>query len=190
MSSKTKHVLLDACIITMSLAAGILLARSSFVEQTSQIFYGFVYLASFIAGLFFTSVFTTAPAMVILGELALNNSVFPVAAFGALGAMIGDLIIFYFVRSHASADLEYIVKSIKWRERFWFFRGRLFKLKFLRFILPVAGALVIASPLPDEIGIAMLGLSKLKTSVVMLLSYSFNYLGVLLVGLAARAITG
>ena len=188
MSPKTKHVLLDACIITMSLVAGIMLARSNFVEQASLVFQGFVYLASFIAGLFFTSVFTIAPATVVLGELALSNSVFPVAAFGALGAMIGDLIIFYFVRSHASADLEYIVKSIKWRERFWFFRGRLFKLKFMRFILPVAGALVIASPLPDEIGMAMLGLSKLKTSVVMLLSFSFNYLGILLVALAARAL--
>lgn len=190
MSPKTKHVLFDTSVIALSVAAGVALARSSLVEQMSLVFQGFVYLASFVAGLFFTSVFTVAPATVVLGEISLYNSVFPVAFFGALGSMLGDLIIFYFVRSHASADLEYLVKSIKWRERFWFFRGRLFRLKFMRFILPIAGALVIASPLPDEIGIAMLGLSKLKTSVVMLLSFSFNYLGILLVALAARTLVG
>ena len=55
-------------------------------------------LGSFISGIFFTSFLTTAPAILALGTIAANSSIIPVALVGGLGALLGDLIIFYFVR--------------------------------------------------------------------------------------------
>src|SRR3990172_5076652 len=53
-------------------------------------------IGSFIAGIFFTSIFTAVPATVVLVEIVGVNSVLVVALFGAVGALLGDLVIFRF----------------------------------------------------------------------------------------------
>ena len=56
-------------------------------------------LSSFFAGLFFTSFLTTAPAILLLGSIAAeSSSILPMAIIGGAGAVIGDLLIFYFVK--------------------------------------------------------------------------------------------
>ncbi|OGG78335.1 hypothetical protein A3A36_01445 [Candidatus Kaiserbacteria bacterium RIFCSPLOWO2_01_FULL_52_12b] len=61
------------------------------------------------------------------------------------------------------------------------FRPRLFK-----WLIPFVGALIIASPLPDEAGLAMMGLSKMKTSVFIPISFALNFLGILAIGIFAK----
>ena len=61
----------------------------------------------------------------------------------------------------------------------------LFKLRSFRWLTFFAGGFIIASPLPDELGIALLGFSKLKTSLFVPLSFTFNFLGICLIGIAA-----
>ena len=97
--------------------------------------------------------------------------------------MIGDLIIFRFVKDRVSEHLSYLIKVSK-TERI----VSIFKLKLFRWIIPFVGALVIASPLPDEIGVAMLGLSKMKNSYFILLSFLLNSAGILIIGLIAKTI--
>jgi hypothetical protein len=55
-------------------------------------------IGAFIAGMFFTSIFTTAPALATLGELGLVHNPVVIAIIGGLGAVIGDMVIFKFVR--------------------------------------------------------------------------------------------
>ncbi|MFH1990444.1 MAG: hypothetical protein ABIJ19_01135 [Patescibacteria group bacterium] len=64
----------------------------------------------------------------------------------------------------------------------------IFKLRIFRWSLAFLGALVIASPLPDELGLMMLGFSKMKTSLFVPVSFLFNSLGILIIGLIARAV--
>src|SRR3989344_1259828 len=137
---------------------------------------------SFIAGILFVSVFTVAPATIALGEIAQSNSAITVAIIGGLGALIGDLIIFRFVRDRVSQHLFYLIKISKSERLF-----SIFKLRLFRWIIPFVGALIIASPLPDEIGVAMLGLSKIKNSYFILLSLLLNSAGILIIGLIAKA---
>jgi len=47
---------------------------------------------------------------------------------------------------------------------------------------------VVASPIPDELGLAMMGLSKMRTSLFVPVSLVMNSAGILLVGLVARAL--
>jgi hypothetical protein len=56
---------------------------------------------------------------------------------------------------------------------------RILKKRRFRRVLPFIGALIIASPFPDEIGLALIGLSTLSRAQFLLLSYVMNTLGVL-----------
>jgi hypothetical protein len=99
--------------------------------------------------------------------------------------MCGDYLLFWFFRDHVARDIDYLLghkKIMRWR--------KLFGAKSVRWLTPFLGALVLASPLPDEIGLAMLGFAKLKTRTFLVLSYVFNVIGILLVGYVARMVAG
>lgn len=173
----------DIAIVILSIFIAIILAKigilESFITSTQEL----RFIGSFIAGILFTSVFTAAPATVALGEIAQSNSVIIVAIIGGLGALIGDLIIFRFVKDRLSEDLLNLVRTSK-SERL----TAIFRMKGLRWLVPLIGALIIASPLPDEIGVAMLGLSKMKSSLFIPLSFLLNSVGILIVSLIAKSI--
>ena len=53
--------------------------------------------------------------------------------------------------------------------------------KYFSWTLPVLGAVIIASPLPDEMGVGLMGISKLKTSQFILLSFVLNSIGIFII---------
>ncbi len=142
-------------------------------------------LSSFIAGFFFTSAFTTAPAVVALGQIAKNGSLFYTAFFGALGSLFGDLIIFRFIRDRLTDHMHELLKKDKWWRRI---HHLTFNLRYFRWLTFLMGGVIIASPLPDELGISLLGLSKMKTKHFIPISFIFNFMGILLIGILAKSI--
>ena len=184
-----KQFIRDCGIVILSLIAAVFAIRYQAPELLLRVSRGSTALASFFSGIFFTSIFTTAPATAILGELAQKDGLLVVAFFGAVGSVIGDLVVFHFVRHHVTRDFEYVVNKIR-REENWLARHRHFlELKAMRWIIPLIGALVIASPLPDEYGIALLGISKIKMPGFIIISFVLNFLGILVIGLVARLIS-
>lgn len=173
----------DLAIIALSILVAIILAKTGALENIITSTRELKYAGSFIAGILFVSVFTAAPATVALGEIAQSNSAILVAIVGGLGALVGDLIIFRFVKNRVSEDFSYLVKISK-SERI----VSVFKLKLFRWLIPFIGALIVASPLPDEVGLAMLGLSRIKTSVFIPLSFLLNAMGILIIALIAKAL--
>lgn len=139
---------------------------------------------SFFAGLFFTSVFTTAPAMVTLGQIAAANSLYATAFLGALGAATGDLIIFRFFRDRFGRHVMELLRHQGAGKRL----RALLHLRFFRWFLLMLGGLIIASPLPDELGISFLGLSRSRGTTFLLISFLANFLGILAIGLVAKAV--
>ncbi|OGG78258.1 hypothetical protein A3A36_00145 [Candidatus Kaiserbacteria bacterium RIFCSPLOWO2_01_FULL_52_12b] len=174
----------DVLIIVISFGITAILVKTEILANILTSTQEFQLLGSFVAGLFFTSVFTTAPAIVTLGEIAQANSIVLVALLGALGAVVGDLIIFRFVRDRFS---EHVLELLRHRNT-----GKritaLFKLKLFRWLSFFVGGLIIASPLPDELGIGFFGFLKMKISWFIPLSFFFNFIGIVLIGLVARAI--
>jgi hypothetical protein len=173
----------DVTIICASIIFAILIAKSGAVEQLLGLTRDIGILGSFITGIFFTSILTLAPATVVLGEIAQTTPLLQVALYGATGAVIGDLLIFFFIRDGISDDVTSFFKSTRF-SRFFF----LFRHKRMKWISPVVGALIIASPLPDELGIALMGFSKVKTALLIPISFVMNALGIVLVGLVARSL--
>ncbi len=132
--------------------------------------------ASFIAGVFFTSLLSVIPATVVFFEITQVFNPFVIAAVGAAGAVIGDLFLFLFVREAVKDRTTLFLKESQRRQLRAFFRH-----PFLHWLLPLFGALIIASPLPDELGLALMGLSHMNLKVFIPISYSMNFLGILLV---------
>src|SRR3989344_2574126 len=168
------NLIQDSLIISLSIAVAIIFVKTGIIIKILESSKGLELFGSFIAGMFFTSVFTAVPATVTLGEIAIINSVLWTAFFGGIGAVIGDLIIFRFVRDAFS---EHIMDFMRHRHKGRFFKA-LHKIKFLKWLTLFVAAIIIASPLPDELGIALLGFSKMKIYVFVLFSFTFNFLGI------------
>lgn len=181
---KKNYFFQDMLIIAISVFFAYVLITTEAIHSILVRTQDFEFIGSFIAGLFFTSVFTTAPAIVALGEMSQASSIATVALFGSLGAVIGDVVIFKFIRDRFSDHLMELLhlkkegKKIKIRHHLHLFRWVSF----------FVGGLIIASPLPDELGISFLGFSKMNLKMFIPISFIFNFIGILLIGMVANAL--
>jgi len=166
MDNSKIHLIKDLIIIILSVLAAIVIVKTGIVENFLASVSGFKYIASFLAGIFFVSLFTVAPATVVLAEIAQSASVLGVAVLGGFGALVGDLIIFRFIESRLTQDVSYLLSKSR-NEKL----KSILHLRLFRWLMVLIGALVIASPLPDEIGLAMMGLSKVKTLLFIPISF-------------------
>ena len=172
----------DTGISVLSVLVAIVLPKTNVLISIISATREMELIGTFIAGMFFTSIFTTAPAIATLGELAQQNSVIVTALVGALGAVTGDLIIFRFVRDRFSKHLATLLSHSTVSKRL----RALFHLRFFRWFTVLFGGLIIASPLPDEIGISILGFSKMGVKWFIPVSFIFNFIGILIIGYGFR----
>ncbi len=178
MIGKTELKLLHIAILIVSIfAAGYFLASPDF-HKVIEGLNSMGYLGAFIAGLFFSSMFTTVPATVSL--FILGNSLNPliIAPIAAVGAMLADFLIFSIIKYKLAHHYGIFDRLLLW------FRERrtvkyIKKHKVLKYSIPAIGAFIIASPLPDELGIAILGASKYNTKHFFIVAFLMNMLGIL-----------
>lgn len=168
-------------LLLLSLAVFFWLARTPIVESIIKEIGALGYLGAFITGIFFVSTFTVAPAAVVLFHLADTLHPVEVALLAGLGAMVGDYIIFRFMKDKVFEELLPLFRKLHSPKI-----KILFKSPYFAWFLPVAGAFVIASPLPDEAGVSMLGLSNIKRWQFFLLAFVLNVVGIFLIVSAAR----
>lgn len=178
------HLMRDIAIVAMSVLLAWALVRVGVIQTILSFSLSMKLLGSFVAGLFFTSVFTTSFAIVALGGIAQMNSVVLVALLGACGATIGDLFLFKFVKNDITEDIQDLIKLTHYRSRL----AHIYHRKIFRYLTPFVGALIIASPLPDELGIMMLGLSRVRTSWFIPTSFFFNFVGIVMIGIVTKTI--
>lgn len=138
------------------------------------------YLGALVAGVLFVSTFTVATGAVILLVLAQDLSPIAIGIIAGLGAVVGDFLIFRFIKDTLIEEIRpiyenlggsHIIKTLK----------TIFHTKYFSWAPPVIGALIIASPLPDELGVSMMGFSKIKTYQFLILSFILNFIGIFLV---------
>ncbi len=179
------------------LSSAFLLAYLMFQGRDTLPFHDFLaatgYVGIFIAGVFFTYGFTAAPATAMLLILAKDYNIFMAALIGGLGALTGDLLIFNFIRhsfseefgrlSRGRAALFVRASVLPLASRL--FRGRVSgsgraKALLSRYFMPVVAGIIIASPLPDELGVSLLAASRaIRTRTFTLISYILNTAGIL-----------
>lgn len=181
MQGSLKHALRDIYILCICVLATIFLVKTGALDLLLQKIKDFSIVGSFVAGIFFTSVFTITASAVILVEIAKHTDPLIVALFGAFGALIGDLALFTLVKDKVTKNVDVLIQKAS--------HGHpvaIFHLEFLKWLNPILGAIVIASPLPDELGLALLGFSKLKPSTLVIILFVMNGIGIYLIANIAQ----
>lgn len=176
-----KKLLVDIIIISLSIYAAIYLSHSGALQYLFDLVGDNLVVASLLTGLFFTSFFTTPLAIVMFVNLAHEGNIFLIALLGGAGAVMGDSLLFFFVRDRVVKDSAFLMSGPRWKRVLKIFKKRRF-----RRILPVVGALIIASPFPDELGLALLGVSTLNRAQFFLLSFAMNSIGIFIILLLVR----
>lgn len=139
------------------------------------------YIGAFIAGIFFVWTFTAATSALILLILAETLSAIEIGLIAGLGAVVGDLLIFHLVKDNLAGEIEDIYNHVDHKKHL----KNLFHSKYFNWMLPVLGAVIIASPFPDEVGVSLMGISKMSTAKFSILSYALNSIGIFLIILAS-----
>ncbi len=163
-------------LLLISVLVALVLSRNEQFQYLLHHLHGWGYLGAFIAGILYVLSFTAALSIVILISLAEQYSPLEVALLAGLGAVIGDMIIFRFVRDKLKDEMTILYKM---------FGGnhvtKLLNTPYFGWMTPLIGALIIASPGPDEIGVSLLGLSKMSQTAFMGVSFFLNTLGLTIV---------
>jgi len=161
-----------------------IIAFDSAVVQTSlSEVHRIGYAGLIIGGAMFTSLFTTAPGIAILLSFTDDYSALTIALVGALGSVIGDLIILRVFEEKIGYELTPLIKKFHLRGFF-----RRIKRKKERERTVLLGMLAIASQIPDEIGIGLLGIAHLPLLSLLTITYLLNAAGILVLIYGVRLI--
>lgn len=131
------------------------------------------FVGAIIAGMLFVSTFTVATSAVLLGLLLPELGIWQLTLFAGIGALLGDLIIFRFVRDGLITEIKPIYKKLGGSHL-----NKLLHTKMFSWTLPIIGALIIFSPLPDELGVSLMGISKISTTKFVAISLILNAAGI------------
>lgn len=167
----------------------------SFVENLGN----FGYPASFVLGILFTYAFTVVPATIAIFSLGEVLNPFIIATIGAIGSVISNYIIFRLVRDRLIKEINTLSKEVKtltkpvsdlffWEElriRIWRVISRS---KVWQILVPVFAGFILASPIPDEIGVAIFGAVKFNPEKFMIVSYLLHFVGILVIAYSTRFI--
>jgi hypothetical protein len=140
------------------------------------------YFGAFLAGILFVSTFTVATGAVILFILAEKLSPLEIGIIAGFGAVLGDFTIYKFIKEDLISEIEPIYEKLGGNHL-----TKILHTKYFSWTLPVFGAIIIASPFPDEIGVSLMGIGKMKTYQFLLLSFILNAIGIFLI-LSASAL--
>ncbi|MDO8487654.1 MAG: hypothetical protein Q7S45_05140 [Candidatus Curtissbacteria bacterium] len=141
------------------------------------------YLGAFIAGILYDFTVTVGTSIVILLVLAEKLPAIGLGAFAATGAILGDYIIFRLVKDNLAKELAPLLETIEkdlGTKRLKTLR-HIARTRYFHWMMPVVAAMVIGSPFPDEIAFGLMGMTKIKTYQVFLLSAIFNFIGIMLI---------
>ncbi len=163
----------NTLLLLVSLVLLWLVSGTSVAHSVIGTFASWGYLGAFLTGVFFASTFTVAAAIVVLFSLANLLPSLPLALVAGVGAMLGDYLIFTFVRDHLVREWIPVYCRVAGTPL-----GRVFSSPFFAWFAPVLGAFIIATPLPDEVGVSLLGIAGIRSWKMLALTFVLNAIGI------------
>jgi len=106
---------------------------------------------SIIIGCFYTFGLTTPTAMLLIIEMMNIDNYIIVAILASLGAACVDTFFFIMVKQRLEESTKKILDKIRK------------KIERVNFVFPILGFFVLGSPLPDEIGLALMEITEIKS---------------------------
>ncbi|MEM4703642.1 MAG: hypothetical protein QXJ02_01025 [Candidatus Bathyarchaeia archaeon] len=177
--SRLKYPKLFLLFLSYVIAFILFVDRSYAPLHDTLVFFG--YFGTCLAGFLYAYSFTAAPAAAILLILAREQKLFFAGLIAGFGALLSDLIIFHFVRSSFSGELQKLSE-----EKVVKVAQRMVPGSIQKYLLVSLACFFIASPLPTEIGVTLLASIKnvtpKKFSIMAYVLHTAAIFAILLIG--------
>lgn len=171
----------NTTLLIASAALFCAVAGSPWLEKAISSVGEWGYAGAIVAGIFSVFTFTTAPALTVLYYFSETHNALELALLAGFGSVLGDFLIFSVFKDKVFSELEPILTRLSASPV-----GHIFHSPYFSWLTPVIGAAIIASPLPDELGIPLLSASKLNRWQFIILSFLLNSIGIFIILAAAR----
>ncbi len=168
----------DIVIFAAAIAVAVVITRSEGFRSLLLQLTPLSVVAELIAGGLYTSFLTVPISFSLLSVIAEHSNIYYIAAVGGVGATIGDYIIMRLI-IHARQNMP-ISQPAKY--------SRVGKSMPIQIALTIVGLLCLATPVPDEIAMGILGITKIRLSAFIMLVYPAKSLGILGVLLSLQAV--
>lgn len=140
-----------------------------------------IYLGIFLAGMLFSFGFTAPFAVAFFVSIVPYTNFADAVLIGGFGALIADLIIFEVIRFSLMDEFQRI-RGYHLFRTFDKVYERSIPFRLRTYITVVLAGIIIASPLPDEIGVTMLaGFREIKRSTFAIISFLLNSVAIAVV---------
>lgn len=147
------------------------------------------YIGALIVGLFYSSSFTSPLAALFFVNLGEHLNPLPVALLGGIGAMMGDMVLYTIIKASVIDEIKALAAYLfPFRRRTRM--ERMTRHRVFLWTVPFLASILIASPLPDELGIALFGFINFKPRYLSLLSFLLNTAGIAILVFTGYAIRG
>jgi len=166
-------------LIGIIILAYYLFSQPKIAEQIASL-KGFSYFGYFIAGIFLIFGFT-APFALGFFIISHPDNIFLASLLGASGSIISNLIIFRLIQFSFMEEFNEL-KDTKTAKKIEKFVRHNISLKIRHYLLYIFAGILIATPLPDEIGISMLaGMTTIKIKILGIMSFILHYIEILVI---------
>lgn len=175
-------------LLAATFVLAIVLYRAGVFRAFERTLDGGSYLSVFVAGFFFSYSFTTAFAIAFFIAVAPDVHPFAAAPLAGAGALCADFLLFRFIRSGLDDEIHRLksTRLILWLGEVFHRHSPLERIR--TYLLWSVAGLIIASPLPDELGVSLLStVGEIDPRKFAVFCFAVNTLGVLAILLAARA---
>ncbi len=181
MDLKNKKLIFDAFILISCFIFAVYLIKSGLLDIFTNKILFISFVPEIIAGVLFTSFLTSPLSVATIYTLSDHLNPIQIALLGGVGAAFGDMLIIKIFRDNLFTDFHTLSRDLKLQKLFHFF-----KVSHFNHLAPLFGILIVASPFPDEVGLMLLGASRLKNFQLLILTYVLNSIGILIIALSSN----
>lgn len=168
-----KHTHTNLIFIGIGIVVTVILAKTPAFTNLLLGLGQYSYVGAVVAGMLFVLTPTATTGALMLAILSKVLPLWALIVLSGVGAMIADIVMLQFVESDLLEEIEDILNQVHGRKLI-----HIFHTKALRWTLPVLGAVIIASPLPDELGVGLMGITKISPWRFSVLSWVLNSAGI------------
>lgn len=172
----------NTALLIISLILFFFFAEHPLIKNTIAFIGNFGYLGAFFVGIMFVSIFTVAPAGVMLFYMADTLNPLGVALAAGAGGVVGDYLILKYLKDKVFYELKPVFMNHGGKPL-----RKLFKTPYFAWSVPIVGAIIIMSPFPDEVGLGLLGISKMKQWQLLGMLFLLDVAGIFLIVIAAKS---
>ncbi|HSW81274.1 MAG TPA: hypothetical protein VLG40_02655 [Candidatus Saccharimonas sp.] len=172
-------------IAIVALTLFIVLFDAAFFNGAIEYLKQQTYVGAFVAGLLSASFFTAAPAVILTIELATGPfDPLLLALIAGIGNAVGDMFLLLFFEERIFHELRPLLKKLG------FVHKRRGRRKRMSAPMLLTGSFILMTPLPDEVGLGLLGISHFPKVFIFIICLALNTFGAAIVVLAARSFNG